>query len=40
MEGKSSFRMEADDVETILRESTHRSLVLLDELGKGTEVSY
>ncbi len=30
--------METDDISTVLLESTERSLVLADELGKGTEV--
>mmetsp|Transcript_16526 Transcript_16526/g.45299 ORF Transcript_16526/g.45299 Transcript_16526/m.45299 type:complete len:556 (-) Transcript_16526:986-2653(-) len=38
MEGKSSFKMETDDVGMVLQECTKHSLVLADELGKGTEV--
>ncbi|KAF5842720.1 muts domain V-domain-containing protein [Dunaliella salina] len=37
-EGKSSFKMETDDVGMVLQECTKHSLVLADELGKGTEV--
>lgn len=35
-EGKSAFALEMDDVRVLLRDSTSRSLVFLDELGKGT----
>jgi DNA mismatch repair ATPase MutS len=35
-EGKSAFALEMDDVRVMLRDCTHRSFVLLDEIGKGT----
>lgn len=35
-EGKSCFAMEMEDVRVVLRDSTRRSLVLLDEIGRGT----
>ena len=35
-EGKSAFALEMDDVRVLLRDSSSRSLVFLDELGKGT----
>uniref|UniRef100_A0A7S3R3A2 DNA mismatch repair proteins mutS family domain-containing protein n=1 Tax=Dunaliella tertiolecta TaxID=3047 RepID=A0A7S3R3A2_DUNTE len=38
VEGKSSFRLEMEDTRCADQESTARSLVLADELGKGTEV--
>ncbi|CAM6032007.1 unnamed protein product, partial [Sphagnum compactum] len=34
--GKSTFRVELEEASTVLREATHRSLVLMDELGRGT----
>lgn len=36
-QGKSAFALEAEDARTVLRDATRRSLVLLDELGRGTE---
>lgn len=35
-EGKSAFALEMDDVRVMLRDCTHKSLVMLDEIGKGT----
>ena len=35
-EGKSAFALEMDDVRVMLRDCTSRSLILLDEIGKGT----
>lgn len=35
-QGKSAFALEMDDVRVLLRDCTPRSLVLLDEIGKGT----
>lgn len=35
-EGKSAFALEMDDVRVMLRDSSDRSLALVDELGKGT----
>jgi DNA mismatch repair ATPase MutS len=35
-EGKSAFALEMDDVRVMLRDCTSRSLVMLDEIGKGT----
>ena len=35
-EGKSSFALEMDDMRVVLRDSTTRSLVMIDELGRGT----
>jgi hypothetical protein len=35
-EGKSSFALEMDDMRVILRDSTSSSLVMIDELGRGT----
>jgi len=35
-EGRSAFALEMDDVRVLLRDSSCRSLVFLDELGKGT----
>ena len=32
-EGKSAFALEMDDVRVMLRDCTHRSLVMLDEIG-------
>ena len=32
-EGKSAFALELDDVKTMLRDSSDRSLVMVDELG-------
>ncbi|KAJ9511936.1 hypothetical protein QJQ45_004468 [Haematococcus lacustris] len=37
-EGLSSFAMELEDIRLMLHEADEHSLVLLDELGKGTEV--
>ncbi|GAX83118.1 hypothetical protein CEUSTIGMA_g10544.t1 [Chlamydomonas eustigma] len=38
LEGLSSFALEMVDVKAVLRDATARSLILLDEMGKGTEV--
>ena len=35
-EGKSAFGVEMDDIRIILRDASRRSLVMVDELGKGT----
>lgn len=35
-EGKSAFALEMDDMRVLLRDSTHKSLVMIDELGRGT----
>lgn len=35
-EDKSAFALEMDDVRVMLRDSSRRSLALVDELGKGT----
>lgn len=35
-EGKSAFALEMDDVRVMLRDCTKKSLVMLDEIGKGT----
>ncbi|CAN0336736.1 unnamed protein product, partial [Hapterophycus canaliculatus] len=35
-EDKSAFALEMDDVRVMLRDSSGRSLALVDELGKGT----
>lgn len=35
-EAKSAFALEMDDVRILLRDSTHQSLVMMDEIGKGT----
>jgi DNA mismatch repair ATPase MutS len=32
-EAKSAFALEMDDVRVVLRDCTHRSLVMIDELG-------
>ena len=37
-EGKSGFAVEMIDVHAILRDATDKSLVLLDEVGRGTEL--
>ena len=34
-EGMSSFALEMDDLKVVLRDSTNRSLVMVDEIGKG-----
>jgi DNA mismatch repair ATPase MutS len=36
LEGKSTFQMELEEASTILDKATPKSLVLLDELGRGT----
>ncbi|CAM6107433.1 unnamed protein product [Calypogeia fissa] len=38
-DSKSSFQMEMSELRTILNEATEKSLVLVDELCKGTEVN-
>lgn len=38
LEGLSSFALECSDMRSVLRDATSRSLVLFDEMGKGTEV--
>ena len=35
-EGKSAFAMEMDDMRVVLRDSTADSIVMIDEIGKGT----
>ena len=35
-EGKSAFGLEMDDMRVVLRDANRRSLVMIDELGKGT----
>jgi DNA mismatch repair ATPase MutS len=35
-EAKSAFALEMDDIRVILRDCTDRSLIMIDELGKGT----
>ncbi len=35
-EAKSAFALEMDDMRVVLRDSTDKSLVMIDELGKGT----
>lgn len=35
-EAKSAFALEMDDVRIVLRDSSYQSLVMLDEIGKGT----
>lgn len=35
-EEKSAFAMEMDDMAVVMRDSTQRSLVMIDEVGKGT----
>lgn len=37
MEGRSSFAVEMEEMRFVLQDVTNRSLVLVDELGKGTE---
>lgn len=32
-ESKSAFALEMDDMRVVLRDSTHKSLVMLDEIG-------
>ena len=36
MAGRSTLMVELDDAALIVRRATHRSLVLVDELGRGT----
>ncbi|CAN0393595.1 unnamed protein product, partial [Ectocarpus sp. 13 AM-2016] len=38
-ENKSAFALEMDDVRVMLRDSSGRSLALVDELGKGTALA-
>ncbi|KAG1665669.1 hypothetical protein FOA52_005459 [Chlamydomonas sp. UWO 241] len=38
LEGLSSFGLECQEMRAVARDATARSLVLLDEMGKGTEV--
>lgn len=35
-ENKSAFALEMDDMRVIERDSTHKSLIMIDEIGKGT----
>lgn len=39
-EDKSAFALEMDDVRVMLRDSSKRSLALVDELGKGTSARW
>ena len=36
MEGKSTFYVEMEETKNVLKFATHRSLAILDELGRGT----
>jgi len=36
VEGKSTFYLEMEEMGTALEKATHRSLVIIDELGRGT----
>ncbi|CAE7574957.1 MSH1, partial [Symbiodinium microadriaticum] len=36
LEGKSAFAVEMDDIRVMMRDSTQKSLVMIDEIGKGT----
>jgi DNA mismatch repair ATPase MutS len=38
--GRSSFRVEMDDAAYLLENATNKSLVLLDEFGRGTTADY
>lgn len=35
-EAKSAFALEMDDMRVVLRDASHQSIVMIDELGKGT----
>eukprot|EP01035_Chromulina_nebulosa_P022937 gene22937-29710_t len=35
-EGKSAFALEMEDIKIVERDSSYKSLVMLDEIGKGT----
>ena len=37
IENKSAWALEMDDARAVLRDATDRSLVTLDEIGRGTE---
>lgn len=38
IEGSSTFMVEMEEISHIIKQSTHKSLILIDELGRGTSV--